>query len=94
MKTLKEFYQAYAAWLDAGAPEDQPFSRAFGLCDNLCDKGFHDLWRELKGQLKSEGYDPAYPFGGSEVFENETDDLTFHLNPERIKWVKDHANNQ
>ncbi|UVD31660.1 hypothetical protein Pondi_00019 [Escherichia phage Pondi] len=91
MKTLKEFYQAYAAWLDAGAPEDQPFSRAYGLCDNLFTRGCYDILRELKGHFKSEGYDPAYPFGGSEVFETEMDNEEMHLNPERIKWVKDHA---
>lgn len=92
--TLQQFYNDYAAWLDAGAPEGQPFSRGYGLCDNLYNQGCHKILRELKGHFKIEGYDTAYPFGGSEVFETETDDLTMHLNPARIKWVKDHANNQ
>lgn len=93
MKTLKEFYQAYAAWLDAGAPEGQPFDRGYGLCDNLYDQYYchRGLMNEMRGQFKKAGLDIDYPFGGSEVFEDETDNSTMHTNPLRVQWVKDHA---
>lgn len=38
-RSLKNFYRAYAAWLEAGAPEknENPyrFDRGFGLCSNV-----------------------------------------------------------
>lgn len=94
--TLQQFYNDYAAWLDAGAPEDRRFYRGYGLCDNLYSQPYCNIYlmNEMKGQFKTAGLDIHYPFGGSEVFEYETDNLTFHLNPSRIQWVKDHANNQ
>ena len=32
---LQEFYNSYQAWLDAGAPDNQPYNRRYGLCHAL-----------------------------------------------------------
>lgn len=90
---LKAFYQAYAKWLDAGAPNGQPFYRRHGLCGNLTR--FTDDWEPLLNamidQFKEAGLDTIYPFGGEYAFETEYDNATAHLNPARIKWVKEHC---
>ena len=92
MKTLKEFYQAYAAWLDAGAPDFLPFSRASGLCNNLHSftKSFN-AYREMESQFDDAGLDPDYPFGGEDDYLGRSAERKQHLNPLRIQWVKDHA---
>lgn len=38
---LLTFYRTYLAWLEAGAPEGEPFTRCTGLCSNLYD--FYDM---------------------------------------------------
>ena len=93
MKTLKEFYQAYAAWLDAGAPSLEPFSRAVGLCGNLTifTKDWHPLFDAMKSQFEEAGLDHEYPFGGEESYYTYCYYGTAHLNPERIEWVKEHC---
>lgn len=96
-KTLQQFYNDYAAWLDAGAPEGQPFVRSQGLCINLWDWSEHNvnLDIELSNQFKDAGLDEDYPFNvNGNDHHRETDSELMHLNPLRIKWVKDHANNQ
>lgn len=92
--TLQQFYNDYDAWLDAGAPEGQPFSRIQGLCRNLWDWSGYDnrLQAEMRVHLKKVGLNPAYPFGGDDVYDDESLNATMHLNPKRIQWVKDHAN--
>ena len=94
MKTLKEFYQAYAAWLDAGAPEDQPFYRDSGLCLNMDKFGCgRDAYIEMCSQFEAAGLNYKYPFNDGEgdyLIHIGQDD--HYINPERIKWVKDHAN--
>ena len=93
MKTLKEFYQAYAAWLDAGAPSLEPFNRSSGLCANIViftDEP-RELLREMKSQFKAAGLDSGYPFGCEGVYYMQCRNATQHLNPERIEWVRKHA---
>lgn len=92
--TLQQFYNDYAAWLDAGAPEGQPFYRNLGLCASVTQYPYHQPRWKIKKQLEDAGLDKIYPFGGEYQFETDFDNATMHLNPERIKWVKDHANNQ
>lgn len=91
---LKAFYQAYAAWLDAGAPHLEPFSRGVGLCNNL--RHFTDDWKplrtEMAAQFEAAGLDPKYPFGGEADYDERLIDERQHMNPERIEWVRNHAN--
>lgn len=90
MKTLKDFYQTYAAWLDAGAPDGKPFYRHLGLCAAATNYGPGIRW-EVKKQFIAAGMDPLYPFGGEYAFETEYDNATAHLNPERIEWVRENC---
>lgn len=91
-KTLKEFYCTYAAWLDVGAPNFKPFSRASGLCTNLYNfSKNHDVINEMKFQFDAAGLDPNYPFGGEDDYVDRSAARQQHLNPARIEWVKAHA---
>ena len=95
MKTLQAFYQAYAAWLDAGAPNGQPFYRSSGLCSNLTR--FTDDWEPLLNamidQFKEAGLDHEYPFNGEESYYTHCQYGTQYVNPYRVEWVRKHANN-
>ncbi|MFP3739980.1 hypothetical protein, partial [Burkholderia sp. SIMBA_019] len=49
---LTQFYRAYAAWIDDGAPEGIIFSRQHGLCHNL------QVWvRVIKGVAGQDWYE-------------------------------------
>lgn len=87
---LKTFYRVYAAWLDAGAPEDCPFSRVYGLCSNLCSWiGFEvGLYEEMDNQFRKAGLDTNYPF---DTHEEYIVCYNMHLNPARVAWVRAHA---
>lgn len=89
--TLQQFYNDYAAWLDAGAPEGRPFDRGYGLCHNLGKFADRDAHIEMTRQFEAAGLDIDYPFTGRYQFETDFDNETMHLNPKRIQWVKDHA---
>lgn len=101
-KELTEFYQAYATWLDDGAPEGQVFSRKDGLCDNLYEyctsKGMRRLWAELDAEMMEQfsaaGLHSIYPFnhGRSASYCSASNHDRHYLNPRRIAWVKAHAN--
>jgi hypothetical protein len=92
---LTAFYRAYAAWLDAGAPEvNVCFHRGIGLCGNLGSyaqrHGFDTatLGDELDLQFNGE----AYPFNADEVeYDYEADCDTSYLNPRRVAWVRAHC---
>lgn len=96
---LTEFYQAYKAWLDAGAPEDHPsFVQDTGLCGNLRnyaqDAGYygHQFVIELKQQFIDVDLPFNYPFHKNlSAYFVEVDQYTTHLNPDRNKWVEDHC---
>lgn len=91
-KTLKEFYCAYAAWLDVGAPNFKPFSRASGLCTNLfVFTKNRDAYMEMESQFNDAGLDPNYPFGSEDDYMGRSAARQQHLNLARIKWVKAHA---
>ena len=72
----KKILRAYIDWIDAGAPDQQPFSRALSLCAELCTD---DLF------LK------PYPFNTSVSFTHESLKRTKHLNPARIAWARANA---
>lgn len=97
---LKEFYRAYKAWLDAGAP-DSYFSKHSGLCSNLINwfmackfghsrKDMYNLDKEMSKQFTDAGLHRGYPFGERDYYRDYKRD-TQHLNPLRIKWVEEHC---
>ena len=99
-KELTEFYQAYAKWLDEGAPIDGPFLRYEGLCGATHGtlNGIK-IRRELRQQFAEAGFPMKgrhyFPFNNSTgEFLLEVDERRSHLNPLRIKWVRDHCNPQ
>jgi len=97
---LTEFYRAYLAWIEAGAPiEHSMFSRSLGLChsswlfavgmDNYVEA--RDLEKELNDQFEDAGLDGAYPFNEGELWKYEREASYKHLNDKRLQWVIDHA---
>lgn len=95
---LAEFYKAYSDWVDAGAPESEPFSRRVGLCGSLCSylasKGckFHVRGMTLqlmKSQFIKAGLNRDYPFNSQEnSYYVECIDGLIYTNKNRIQWVK------
>lgn len=80
---LTEFYKAYLAWIESGAPDRSPFSRATGLCANLerfCgSKGLRYpeialLLVEQGGLFKKAGLSEDYPFDNND----NPEDLPFY----------------
>lgn len=95
---LAEFYEAYSDWIDAGAPESEPFSRRVGLCASLClylkGKGCNPREREvalflMKSQFTKAGLSRNYPFNNADnSYYVEGIDGKIHANKNRIAWVK------
>ena len=85
LKFLKDYY----AWLQAGAPDNEPFSRKVGLCSNINEKYGFDAKLTLRRTLRDTMKDAVYPFNknGNE-YNDEVENQTMHLNPKRIEWVK------
>lgn len=92
-KLLQAFYNAYAAWIDAGAPHKQPFYRNAGLCHNLGKfGGDRDAYIEMVRQFEAAGLDCKYPFNDDEDdYLTNSFDSDHHINLKRIQWVKDHT---
>jgi len=90
-KELTQFYQEYKAWLDTGAPQDKPFRRDRGLCNNMDLYMNFDtnVYIELSDQFSKAGLDNVFPFDECDAY--MLDD-NCHLNPKRIQWVTDHVN--
>lgn len=98
---LEMFYRDYAAWLDAGAPEHQPFSRSEGLCYSLIVWCYHKntgesgktvLLMALSMSFHQAGLLRGTPFNeGITEFSLEAQGKACHLNPKRIAWVREHA---
>ena len=97
-KELREFYRAYKKWLDAGAPNEEPFDRSYGLCNALYVwstlEGYSEVTKmELKIYLENEFHssytDYHYPFGMREYIKRNNT-KTNHLDPNRIAWVEAH----
>lgn len=95
MKSLQEFYQAYANWLDTGAPQRKPFCRFSSLANNLVNwnDGDWGLVHEMESQIE-EAYEKDYdnyPFLLDSVRHKLEDNGEMHLATRWNKWVKDHA---
>lgn len=92
---LTQFYRAYQAWLDAGAPQHQPFYREVGLCENL-GKYLHysepDILDEMLEQFRKRLKKIKYPFNkNGEDYMAEACGLKSYLNKKRLEWVKEHT---
>lgn len=91
---LKAFLTAWIEWVDAGAPEGDPFSRHEGLCLNVFDCpaiepiGRGRVCRALEDQFAHDGLDGNHPFGGHAQYTAERQNAAHHLNPARIAWVR------
>jgi len=96
-EALTKFYQAYLAWVEAGAPVENEHSlyRGVGLCSNLWTFfGYADASEayELDSQFRDAELSVFYPFNeGSVHYRQEKAAETCHLNPARIEWVRRHV---
>lgn len=92
---LKMFYITYLAWLNNGAPQDEPFDRSSGLCWNIelyTGEIFSPIQREMMAQFHAAGLRDVVPFniiGAS--YGIEAMSKTCHENPARVAWVIKHA---
>lgn len=95
---LADFYKAYSDWIDAGAPESEPFSRRVGLCGSLClyltSKGCRFPVRDMTLQLMKSQFIKAelsrdYLFNNADnSYCLESINGAIHTNKNRIAWVK------
>ena len=95
---LAEFYEAYSDWIDAGAPEGDPFGRRVGLCASLClylkGKCCNPREREvalflMKSQFTKAGLSRDYPFNNADnSYYLESIDGAIHTNKNRVAWIK------
>lgn len=94
---LTQFYQAYLAWVEDGAPIINPnFKRRYGLCANVCDWApACNLVDEMTDQFEAAELNLLYPFNdyGAD-YKQDSKSRTHHLNEKRIQWVRDHANQE
>lgn len=103
---LQAFYNAYATWLNNGAPETHnkarivtsTFARNVGLCSNferyMMDHGIRSAEihaTEMFEQFGGGLKRASYPFGGPKMYENEARTNVSHLNAERRAWVHKHS---
>lgn len=100
--TLKAFYIDYNDWLNAGAPEESYFCRSEGLCSNIERWGAEQdipiaaAYREMIRQFAAMTANYEYPFETSVHnprydYNKRAKTNTQHLNPNRIEWVRKHA---
>lgn len=95
---LTKFYRNYHVWLEAGAPDGQPFRRNQGLCSNLVytnGEADFNLYKELKKEIRNQflvaGLDTTTPFNDfDEPYHMENRNNSCHKNSRRIQWVKGH----
>ena len=96
---LEEYLQSVQAWIDAGKSEGKPFWRNEGLCGNAyCFAGCPDAAFELRCELRrafaASGLKHSTPFNDSYAdFLREVSSKSIYLNPQRLEWLKDHAQN-
>lgn len=88
----RRFLATYLTWVEAGARNNAPFHRSFGLCASVCDFTANGrVWLvrdELAEMFARDGLSPAYPFGTSERYSEDAEKQTQHLNEARINWIR------
>lgn len=94
---LRNFYSAYAAWLDSGATGGD-FLRNAGLCANLYDYCEHlgidtsPALTMLHFEFMFAGLDSVLPFNsGPRDYAMEKKRNACYLNQHRTSWVRAHA---
>lgn len=80
---LKQFLSDWLAWAEGGAPEGEPFNRAFGLCRSSRHYG---VTEELTALFRAQGLNDAIPFGPD--YWDRSWPGTQHLCPKRLAWVR------
>lgn len=80
------FLKDWLAWVERGAPEGEPYSRADGLCANAFHwSGDHRaLYRDLRATFKAD----VHPFGQPDYLARMLAD-TQHECPKRLAWVRE-----
>lgn len=89
---MRKFLTAYIEWVDAGAPDNEPFERSFGLCSNTDGyaKSLAELEKldaEICAMFEADGLSTAYPFG-FDAYNDAASRHTQHLHKPRIDWVR------
>ena len=86
---LRKFLQAWIDWVDAGAPQDKPFHRGYGLCTNSCTftNSACYLENEMRSMWAKEGRCLSFPFCSAE-YDKAQYDNTMHRDGERVAWVR------
>jgi len=90
---LRSFLRSYMKWVNAGAPDGQPYSTCFGLCSAACrydddkDNRFpNQVYYGLGAMLERDFEENSnYPFGGCEVYLKSSG--RHHENPARLAWI-------
>lgn len=96
---LKEYLQSVQVWIDRGMPEGKPFWRSEGLCGNCyyftnCPDAAFDLRCELRRAFAASGLNRSVPFNESYAdFKREVTSKSLYSNPQRLEWIKNHAQN-
>ena len=94
---LKAYLQSVQAWIDAGCPDGAPFWRNEGLCGNCyyfakSPPASYELRQLLRREFKLSGLHYSVPFNLSYAhFLGEVSQKTVYTNPQRLDWIKRHA---
>ena len=95
---LKEYLQSVQAWIERGCQHYAPYRATCGLCRNTYEflpddyAASEKLRRELVDAFMVDGLDPDYPFNSvAEDYDDEYSSRTVWKNPQRLAWVKKHA---
>lgn len=88
---LKAYLREWLDWVERGAPPGQPFTRCFGLCNNVFNSGAQDspyLKHQLLHALETSfPGNKDFPFGHREYHVRQTAG-TMHEDPKRLAWVR------
>lgn len=85
------FMTQWLRWIDSGAGKHPIFDTRDGMCWLWMSWGrYYNV--SLKGcmytLLEASFSNPAYPFGGRARYYRDAANYSMHLNPQRVKWVK------
>lgn len=98
-ESLMGFYKTYLAWIEAGAPDGEPFFRNQGLCSNLYDYAgmnpydtivWGNMLDEMHNQFDYKGLNHFLPFNENwDDYTKEYSAEVCFLNADRVNWVRD-----
>lgn len=87
-KTLLSFLKHWIEWVEAGAPDNEPFSRSKGLCPNARKFGGFATGTELANHLIKTLDNCLFPFDGYIDYITRRELGTQHECPKRLAWVR------